>query len=145
MLMNDFGNTPAEVTDGWMAPATGGASSHVWLWLKEPPSRWWSVLATIHATFGLTGMHVREMASREWGMTMVQAQGQGDDDDTWASCLLWTPKPVSEATSAIRNSYAVARTADWSAAYVAHFKKEVEEPFNRLRALLQEPKSPNAQ
>ena len=133
--MTDLENLPAEVSDSWTAPATGD-STHVWLWLKEPPSRWWSVLATIHPVFGLTSMRVREMASREWAVSMVQAQGQGDEDDTWASCLLWTPKPVDHSISAIRDAYAVARTAEWSAAYAANFEKEVEEPFNHVRALL---------
>ena len=67
---------------------------------------------------------------------MVQAQGQGDEDDTWASCLLWTSEPVDHAISAVRDAYTVARTAEWSATYVANFTKEVEEPFNELRALL---------
>jgi hypothetical protein len=142
--MNDLENTPAEVTDSWTAPS-GGASSHVWLWLKEPPSRWWSVLATIHAVFGLTSMRVREMVSREWALSMVQAQGQGDEEDTWASCLLWTPEPVDDAISAIRDAYAAARTVEWSRAYAPNFQKEVEEPFNQLRALLHDPTLQEAQ
>ena len=142
--MNDLENTRAEVTDSWTAPS-GEASSHIWLWLKEPPSRWWSVLATIHAVFGLTSMRVRGMVSREWALSMIQTQGQGDEDDTWASCLLWTSEPVDDAVSAIRYAYAAARTAEWSTAYAHNFQKEVEEPFNQLRTLLHDPTSQEAQ
>jgi hypothetical protein len=116
----------------------------VWLWLKQPPSRWWSVLATIHNVFGLTGMRVRTMESRDWALAAVQAQGQGDEDDTWASCLLWTPMPVDEAIGAIHAAYAAARAAAWSSAYAAQFQLHVEEPFNRFRTLLHHPTSQDA-
>jgi hypothetical protein len=90
-------------------------------------------------------MRVRDMASREWVLSLVQAQGQGDEDDAWASCLLWTPKPVEDAISATLNVYAAARAADWSAVYVANFHKEMEEPFNHFRVLLHDPTSREAE
>ncbi len=52
---------------------------------------------------------------------------------------------MDDAISEIRDAYAAARTADWWAAYGPNFQKEVEEPFNQLRALLHDPPSQEAQ
>src|SRR5258708_5463782 len=111
----------AQVTDAWTSDAPGG-SRRVWLWLNEPTARWWSIHATIHDTFGLSWMSVKEMESREWALAAVHASGRAENDDVWESCEHWAPKPVDKAERNIRTAFEIARAAEWSSTYATRFR-----------------------
>jgi hypothetical protein len=135
--MNDRPRPAVQAVEAWSGDAPGG-SRRIWLWLNEPSGPWWSAHATIHDVFGLTWMIVKEMESREWALATVRAQGQGDDDDQWESCELWTPMAVDEAMHAVRTAFDIARAAPWSSANAAQFRP-VEEAFDRFNSLLAPP------